>query len=56
MNLQEEIDRYLDVAVKEKPSFTKKDMRFKLENIFKGIDFENIRFLDIGGGSGLLCY
>ncbi len=48
------VDIYLSVMVKTGLYPNKNNLKVFLNTLFKGIDFENKRVLDIGGGRGLL--
>ena len=56
MRAERDIELYLDTMIKEGMYSTKGKLRFHLKTLFKGIDFNNKRVLDIGGGWGLLSF
>jgi SAM-dependent methyltransferase len=51
--MKNKLDLFLDTIIKEDLYPSKGNLLFHLDTIFKGIDFRNKRFLDIGGGYGI---
>ena len=56
MKAEQEIELYLNTAIKEGLYSTKGNLRFEMDTLFSGIDFKNKTVLDIGGGSGLCSF
>jgi len=52
----QDIDRYLDTMIREGLYSNRKNLCFRLDMLFGGIDFKNKRVLDIGGGHGLYSF
>ena len=56
MGRENNIDRYLDAIMEQGLFSSRGNLRFHMETLFKGIDIENKRVLDIGGGVGLYSF
>ena len=50
------LETFLDTAIAQGLYSTKGNLRFHLDTLFRGIEFEDKAVLDIGGGSGLLSF
>jgi SAM-dependent methyltransferase len=53
MRIEQDVERFLNVVAKERVYPNKENLRFYLNTLFEGVDFNNKRVLDIGGGTGL---
>ena len=53
MTKKQNDELYLNAIIKEEMYPSKGNLQFHLKTLFEGINFENKRVLDIGGGSGL---
>ncbi len=58
VNMREEkkIELYFKAIITEKLHSSKGNLKFQMDFIFKEIDFNNKRVLDIGGGSGIFSF
>ena len=56
MKQAEHIDKYFSLMIQEKLYSSKDRLQFYLHRLFEGVKFEDKRFLDIGGGSGLFSF
>lgn len=50
------IERYLNVVINEHLFSSKENLLFELEWLFNGINFRDMRVLDIGGGAGVVSF
>jgi 2-polyprenyl-3-methyl-5-hydroxy-6-metoxy-1,4-benzoquinol methylase len=48
--------RFFEVAVEEKCYTNESRLRFHLKALFEGVNFENKKMLDIGGGNGIYSF
>lgn len=53
MSTETAVDHYLDTITEEGLYSSRGNLRFQMETLFAGIDFEKKRVLDIGGGFSL---
>lgn len=56
MRIEENIERYLNTIIENKMYSSKDNLQFYMDTLFKGIDFKDVRVLDIGGGFGLYSF
>jgi len=56
MGTKQNIDLFLNAVINEGLFSSKGNLQFYMDTLFKGIDFENKRVLDIGGGFGLASF
>lgn len=56
MRAERDIEFYFDTIMGEGLYSTKRNLQFFVDTLFKGIDFEDKMFLDIGGGWGLFSF
>ena len=56
MSSEQDVDLYLKTVIKEGLSSKKGDLQFKMATLFAGIDFNDKKVLDIGGGFGLFSF
>ena len=56
MRTGQDIDLYLNTVIREGLYSGKGKLQFKMETLFRGIDFKNKRVLDIGGGFGMYSF
>jgi SAM-dependent methyltransferase len=52
MKMRQDIEAYLNTIINEGLYKNKGNLKFEMQNLFKGIDFINKKVLDIGGGVG----
>jgi len=53
MSAEQDVELFLDSTIKEGLYPNRGRLQFKMETLFRGIDFTNKRVLDIGGGNGV---
>lgn len=56
MRAEQDIGLYLNTVIKEGMYSSKHNLKFKMDTLFRAIDFTNRMVLDIGGGSGLYSF
>lgn len=54
--MNDTLNQYLDEVIARRMYTTRGNLRFHMETLFEGIDLEDKRVIDIGGGSGLYSF